>query len=142
LFSFTKLGKQAKAIGDNPLSARQSGANVNLIKMLCYIVAGVCVGLASVFALARVGSVSENMGSGREMDVLIALILGGMNLSGGSKSRISSAVIGSITYVVLSNGLSLSGVATQYISIVKCVLFILIVLLTLRHSRNIRELPR
>lgn len=142
LFSLTKLGKQAKAIGDNALSARQSGAKVNLVKMLCYVVAGVAVGIASVFTLARVGSVSENMGSGREMDVLIALILGGMNLSGGSKSRISSAVIGSITYVILSNGLSLSGVATQYIAIVKGILFVVIVLLTLRQSFNVREMPR
>lgn len=142
LFDYTKLGKQAKAIGDNPLGAAQSGANVNLIKMLCYIVAGVCVGIASVFAIARVGSVSENMGSGREMDVLIALILGGMSLSGGTKSKLSAAVIGSITYVLLSNGLSISGVPTNYISLVKGILFLVIVLLTLRQSKNIRELPR
>lgn len=142
LFDYTKFGKQAKAIGDNPLGAAQSGANVNLIKMLCYIVAGVCVGIASVFAIARVGSVSENMGSGREMDVLIALILGGMSLSGGTKSKLSAAVIGSITYVLLSNGLSISGVPTNYISLVKGILFLVIVLLTLRQSKNIRELPR
>ena len=142
LFDYTKLGKQAKATGDNPLGAAQSGANVNLIKMLCYVVAGVCVGIASVFAIARVGSVSENMGSGREMDVLIALILGGMTLSGGTRSKLSAAVIGSITYVLLSNGLSISGVPTNYISLVKGILFLLIVVLTLRQSRNIRELPR
>ena len=142
LFDYTKLGKQAKATGDNPLGAAQSGANVNLIKILCYVVAGVCVGIASVFAIARVGSVSENMGSGREMDVLIALILGGMTLSGGTRSKLSAAVIGSITYVLLSNGLSISGVPTNYISLVKGILFLLIVVLTLRQSRNIRELPR
>ena len=142
LFDYTKLGKQAKAIGDNPLGAAQSGANVNLIKMLCYVAAGVCVGIASVFAISRVGSVSENMGSGREMDVLIALILGGMTLSGGTGSRLSSAVIGSVTYVLLSNGLSISGVPTNYISLVKGILFLVIVVLTLRQSKNIRELPR
>ena len=142
LFDYTKLGKQAKAIGDNPLGAAQSGANVNLIKMLCYVAAGVCVGIASVFAISRVGSVSENMGSGREMDVLIALILGGMTLSGGTGSRLSSAVIGSVTYVLLSNGLSISGVPTNYISLVKGILFLAIVVLTLRQSKNIRELPR
>ncbi len=142
LFSFTKLGKQAKAIGDNPLSAKQSGANVNLVKLLCYVVAGACVGLASVFSIARVGSVSENIGSGREMDVIIAVILGGMTLSGGCKSRISSAVIGSITFVILSNGLSLSGVNSLLVSLVKGVLFLIIVFLTLRQNKNVQELPR
>lgn len=142
LFSFTKLGKQARAIGDNPLSARQSGANVNLVKLLCYVVAGVCIGFASVFSIARVGSVSENIGSGREMDVIIAVILGGMTLSGGCKSRISSAVIGSITFVLLSNGLSLSGVSSLYVSLIKGALFLIIVFLTLRQNKNVPELPR
>lgn len=142
LFNYTKIGKQAKAIGDNPLSAQQSGTNINKIKLLCYLIGGILVGVASMFILARAGSIGKSIGSGAEMDVMVSIILGGMALSGGSKSKISAAVIGTITYRLLSNGMTMSGVPTSYISLVKGIIFIIIILLTLRQSKNIKEMPR
>ncbi len=142
LFNYTKLGHQAKAIGDNPLSAAQSGTNVNKIKYLCYAFAGICVGIAGIFVLARSGNVGKNIGSGNEMDVMVAIILGGTSLSGGSKTRISSAVVGCITLKLLSNGMSIAGIPTEMVSLVKGILFIVIILTTLRQSKNVREMPR
>ncbi len=142
LFSYTKLGKYDRAIGDNVLSARQSGANVTRTVTLSYAVAGVCIALAAMFYTARTGSVTENFGQGREMDVMIALILGGMFLSGGSKSRISAAVAGSVTYVILTNGLSQLGLSNSYIMLIKGIVFIVMIGTTLRRQASIKALPR
>ena len=142
LYSFTKIGKHAKAIGDNPASAEQSGAQVNKNKIICALISGVCVGIASIFLLSRSGSVSQNIGSGMEMDIMVALILGGMSLSGGSKSRFGAAVLGPITLRLLSNGMTMSGVPTEYVSLIRGIIFLLIIFATLRQSKNIKEMPR
>mgnify|MGYP000066725563 FL=1 len=142
LFNYTKLGKYCKAIGDNPVSAEQSGAKLKIVKLWCYIIAGTCVGLASLFLLARSGNVGKNIGSGTEMDVMVAVILGGMNLNGGCKSRIGAAIAGVITYTLLANGLTISGVNQTYITLVKGIIFIVIIGMTLRQNKSIAEMPR
>ena len=142
VFSFTSFGKYDRAIGDNPLSSMQSGAKVNQVKYISYAIAGVCVGIATLFYLSRTNSVTQNFGQGREMDIMIALILGGMLLSGGSKSRMSSAIVGSITYVILTNGLSQLGLADAYVLIIKSVVFIIMIGTTLRRSSTIKAMPR
>ena len=76
------------------------------------------------------------------MDIMIALILGGMLLSGGSKSRMSAAIVGSITYVILTNGLSQLGLADSYVLIIKSVIFIIMIATTLRRSSTVRAMPR
>lgn len=142
VFSYTSFGKYNKAMGDNMLSAMQSGAKVNRIRYLSYTIAGVCVGLATMFYLSRTNSVTQNFGQGREMDIMIALILGGMLLSGGSKSRMSAAIVGSVTYVILTNGLSQLGLSDAYVLIIKSVIFIAMVASTLRRSATIKAMPR
>ena len=141
-FTYTKLGKYDRAIGDNALSAEQSGARVNAVTSVCYAIAGFCVALASMFYLARTGSVTQNFGQGREMDVMIALILGGMYLSGGSKSRMSAAIVGSVTYVILTNGLSQLGIADMYVSLIKGIIFLVMIGATLRRQSSVKALPR
>lgn len=142
LFSFTKIGKHARAIGDNPVSAEQNGVRINRTKLLCALIAGLCVGVVAIFLLARAGSVSKNIGSGMEMDVMVAMILGGMALSGGSKSKFSAAVIGPLTFRLLSNGMTMAGVPTSYVSLIRGLIFLIIVFATLRQSKTIRAMPR
>ena len=142
IFTYTRIGKYSRAIGDNPLSAAQSGANVNVTKYICYAIAGFCVALSTMFYLSRTGSVTQNFGSGREMDVMISLILGGMLLSGGSKSRMSAAIVGSITYILLTNGLSQLGIPDMYVSFVKGVVFLVMIGFTLRRQASVKALPR
>lgn len=142
IYNLTRLGKQNRAIGDNPLAAMQSGVRVKRVKVTAYVLAGIMVGIAAVFSLSRTGSVSENSGSGLEMDAIVALILGGMALNGGSKSRISSAIIGSLTYVLLNNGLVMAGVDTQVVSLIKGIIFLIVVFLTIRQPKSKKVMPR
>lgn len=142
LFSFTKIGKHARAIGDNPVAAEQNGVCGDKTKLLCSVISGLCVGLVAIFLLARAGSVSKNIGSGMEMDVMVAMILGGMALSGGSKSKFSAAVIGPFTFRLLSNGMTMAGVPTGYVSLIRGIIFLVIVFATLRQKKSIRAIPR
>ncbi len=142
IFAFTKVGKGAMAIGDNPVSARQSGIKIEKTKMIGAAVAGFCVSIASIFLLARAGSVTKNIGSGLEMDIMVAMILGGMSLAGGSKSRFSAVVIGTITYRLLSNGMTMAGIATRDVSLIRGLIFLVIVFATLRQSKTVKEMPR
>lgn len=142
LFSFTKIGKQSRAIGDNHVSAQQSGVKISRNKIICAIIAGIGIGVISIFSLARAGSVTKNIGSGMEMDIMVSLILGGMSLSGGSKSKFSAAVIGPITFRLLSNGMTMAGVPTAYVSFIRGVIFLVIVFAMLRQNKDIREMPR
>lgn len=140
LFNYTKLGKNAKAIGANPVAAEQSGINLLKYKVICYIIMGICVALAAVFQMGYTGSASDSTGTGFEMNVMIALILGGMPLSGGMRSRVSCAVIGSFTFSLLDVGLPLVGISANATFIVKAIIFIVVVLITCRKKGGV--LPR
>lgn len=141
LFNYTKIGKGARAIGDNELASIQNGVRVEWTKMICYIIAGICVGLASVFKLSAVGMVQSTTGNGLEMDVLVVVVLGGMALSGGAATHISSAVVGAFTYVILMKGLTIVGMNPNTVLLVKAVAFLVIIFITAQRS-NLKTIPK
>lgn len=109
LFEFTPLGKREKAIGGNPATARQAGIKINKQIFLGYALMGICVGIAGVFAMFRAGNVTMNSGSGMEFNIMLAIVLGGFPMSGGDKASVGSAIIGAMTAVLLTNGLTVWG---------------------------------
>lgn len=139
-FKYTKLGKYTRAIGANETAARQSGINTTVWKIAAYMAFGVCVAVGSFIMLSRSGSAGKGTGGGYAMDIMICLILGGMPLSGGMKSKVSSALIGTFTYILLTNDLTTMGVDLNMINFVKAVIFIIIVLITCRKHDGV--LPR
>ncbi len=140
LFYFTKVGKNARAIGANEVSAEQNGINLLKYKVLCYVIFGVCVVVASLFQMGYTGAASDATGTGFEMNVMVALILGGMPLAGGMKSKVSCAVIGAFTYSLLAVGLPMIGISNNATFMIKALIFITVVLITCRKKYGI--LPR
>lgn len=136
LFYYTKFGKNARAIGANPLAAEQSGISLLKYKIICYIIMGICVVVASVFQMGYTGSASDSTGMGFEMNVMVALILGGMPLSGGMKTRVSAAVVGALIFSILKVGLPLIGVPNNMTFLIKALIFIIVVLLTCRKKEG------
>jgi len=132
LFYYTKIGKNARAIGANPVAAEQSGINLLKYKIICYVILGVCVVVAALFQMGYTGSASDSTGTGFEMNVMVALILGGMPLSGGMKARVSTAIVGSLIFSILKVGLPLIGVPNNMTFLVKAIIFIIVVLITCR----------
>lgn len=140
LFNYTKIGKNTKAIGANRVAAEQSGINIMKYKIISYLISAVCIVIASIFQMGFTGSASESTGVGFEMNVIVALILGGMPLAGGMKARISCAVIGTLTLSLLNIGLPLLRVEPNQVFIIKALIFLVVVLLTSRKASGI--LPR
>lgn len=139
-FKYTKFGKYTKAIGANEIAAEQSGVNTTKWKVFAYMAFGVTVAIGAFIMLTRTGSAGKGTGTGFAMDVMICLILGGMPLSGGMKSKVSSALVGTFTYVLLSNDLTTMGVDLNMINFLKAVIFIIIVMITCRKRDGV--LPR
>lgn len=140
LYNFTRIGKYVKSIGANRISSAQSGVNVFKYRIIAFLIMGCNIAIASIFILARSASSSKATGGGIHMDVMIALILGGMPLKGGMKGRFSTALVGAFIYVLLTNGLTLSGVGITYVPLVKSIIFIVIVIITCRQKGGV--LPR
>ncbi len=139
-FKFTKLGKYTRGIGANEMTTAQCGVNTTKWKVIAYMAFGVCVAIGSFIMLTRTGSAGKGTGSGYAMDIMICLILGGMPLSGGMKSKVSSALVGTFTYVLLTNDLTTMGVDLNMINFVKAVIFIAIIMVTCRKKDAV--LPR
>lgn len=139
-FRFSKLGKYVKGIGANEIATAQSGVNTTKWKVIAYMAFGICVAIGSFVMLMRTGSAGKGTGAGYAMDIMICLILGGMPLSGGMKSKVSSALIGTFTYVLLTNDLTTMGVDLNMINFVKAIIFIVIIMVTCRRKDGV--LPR
>lgn len=97
---------------------------------------GGAVGVVGFFAAARGGAVYPQSGSGFEMDVLIALVLGGLSLSGGASCKLRCAVIGALTIAVMSNGFILLGAPQNAIEGIKGFIFIAVVALSYERTRG------
>lgn len=140
LYKYTQLGEYVKSIGANETATEYSGVSTTKWKVLAYIFFGVCVAIGAFMLTARTGSAGQGTGTGYAMDIMVALLLGGMPLSGGMKSKLSSSLVGSFTYVILSNGLNLAGVKTEYSYVIKAFVFLAVILITCRKKDGV--LPR
>lgn len=140
LYRFTQLGRYVKCIGANAQATVASGVNNVKWKVLAYTFFGACVAIAAFFLTARTGAAGKGTGNGYAMDIMVALLLGGMPLSGGSRAKLSSSLVGSFTYVILSNGLTLSGVDIKHVYVIKALVFLAVILITCRKKNGV--LPR
>jgi len=142
ILDYTKIGKYNKAIGENIRAARSSGINVDKYRIAAYLISGVTVGIAAYFDLLRNGVMSTNVGYGLEMNVITAVVLGGLSLSGGYTTSIRSAILGSLLIIIMTNGLTVVGVPISYIGIIQGIIFLLVILSTYRRDLHTTLLPR
>ena len=126
-FRFTKFGIYLKAIGAGEKAAKFGGIRTDRMKFFVYVLAGAITGFAAFINCIKVGSVTASGGNQVETQILIALVLGGMPISGGAKSRFTSIIIGSMLYVVLSSGLNMVGLSTQAQQLIQGVVFLVFV---------------
>ncbi|MGM9552913.1 MAG: ABC transporter permease [Faecousia sp.] len=116
MLSKTYFGRYFYAVGGNEEASRLSGINVTFVKVLAYTLSGFFAGIAGIVMLSRVNSGTPSAGSGFEMDVLTAIVLGGVSVNGG-RGKIYNVVAGVLIIGALKNGLILLNVDTyvQYI---------------------------
>lgn len=129
IYHFSKVGYTLRAIGAGEKAARFAGIKVEKTKWLIYVVAGVITGFAAFINVIKVGSVTSTGGNMLETEILIALVLGGMPISGGAMVRYINVIIGVLTYKVLSTGLNMMGLPTEMQQLIEGVVFLIVVAL-------------
>ena len=111
----TRYGRYVQAIGSNEQVARYAAVEVDRIKILTYVVLGICVGVATVLYVPRLGSASPTTGLLWELEAIASVIVGGTALKGG-EGKIAGTVIGAILLSVISNILNLTSIISVYLN--------------------------
>lgn len=141
LFNFTSIGIRVKNLGGNKISARQSGIDVKRSTITCFLISAAGVAIAAFLLLLRTRSISGTTAGSVGNDVIIALVLGGMPLSGGPRSKVSAGILGAATITVLNSGLTIMGLSTGQIQICRGIVFIVVVFIS-SFSYRTKLLPR
>ncbi|WP_374972352.1 ABC transporter permease [Blautia producta] len=122
----TYFGRHFYAVGSNAEAAELSGIRVKRVNYLAYSLCGFFAGLSGVMLLSRTSSGQVTAGKGFEFDVISALVLGGVSVTGGSGS-ISCAVAGVLIMQVLTNGFVLCGISTYWQMAIKGIILLVAV---------------
>lgn len=130
IFDFTKMGRTFKFIGENAVCARQTGINAGRVLTFAFLISGVAIGLGAFATNVAYPSISKETCISLNMNVILAIVVAGTPMNGGTKSKIYSGVVGAILIEVLNNGLLMVGVDSIFIQAIKGVLFLLIVFLS------------
>jgi ribose/xylose/arabinose/galactoside ABC-type transport system permease subunit len=118
VLKYTPFGRKLYSVGGNPEASRLAGINVNRVRWIAYMTCGLMAGLSGVLTASQTGAALPVAGMGAEMDVIGAVILGGVSLAGG-KGKIAGAFLGVLILATLSNGLTLLNVMSFWQTIAK-----------------------
>ncbi len=120
----TVLGRYSFAIGGNRRASALSGISVPRVTLVLYSIVGLLAGFCGTIQVSRVGSGFPNIAEGMEFDVVVAIVLGGTSMLGGSGSTLGM-VIGAFIVGVAANGLNLLKVPYFYPTLTKGFLLII-----------------
>ena len=102
LMSKTKYGKSVYAVGSNEKTARLSGISVEWVKVSVFVITGVLVGIASFIQACKIGNVTPaSSGVSYEMYAIAAVVLGGVNMSGG-RGKLLGVFFGALSYTTIN----------------------------------------
>ena len=109
ILRWTKFGRHIFAIGGNEHAATLTGVPVKQIKVAVYMISALSAGLAGIIQTGWLGAVTTNLGTGMELQVIAATVIGGANLAGGVGTALG-AIVGAALIEVICNSLGLLGI--------------------------------
>ena len=129
LFRFTTLSLYIQAVGINQSAARLNGINAVGIKLLSFVILGVCCAVAGMIGVSRLGLINhETLLINIEMDAILAVAIGGNNLGGG-KFRMIGSVLGAYAIQALTITLYAMKVPSTDVKAYKAVVIVLLVVM-------------
>jgi len=108
-FRWTRWGRHIFAIGGNEQAATLTGVPVRRIKLSVYMLSALMAGIAGILQVGWLGTITTGMGTGMELVVIAAVVIGGANLAGGSGTAFG-AVVGAVLIEMIRNSLTLLGI--------------------------------
>jgi ribose transport system permease protein len=128
MLKYTVFGRKIFAVGGNPTASFLSGININQIRWGAFVISGVMAAIGGLLLSSQVGAAMPTAMQGSELDVIVAVILGGISLAGG-KGNILGTLLGIIILGILNNGLVLLSVQAFYQMLIRGIVLILAVYL-------------
>ena len=129
VFHFTSLELFTQSVGINGSAARLNGINSTWIKLLSFIILGLCVAVAGTIGVSRLGLINhETLLLDVEMDAILAVAIGGNNLGGG-KFKISGSIIGAYVIHMLTITLYAMKVSSTDVKAYKAIVIIILVVI-------------
>lgn len=129
VFRFTSLRLLTQSVGINESAAKLNGINTTFIKLLSFIILGVCVAVAGSIGVSRLGLINhETLLLDVEMDTILAVAIGGNNLGGG-KFRLSGSIIGAYVIQMLTITLYAMEVSSTDVKAYKAIVIIILVVI-------------
>ena len=124
----TNFGRAVYAIGNNAVGAEFSGIRVARVKFILFLLTGLMSGIAAICLTSRLGSTRPSIAFGWELEVVTMVVLGGVNILGGS-GTIPGVVIAAFVMGLVTFGLGLLNVPGIVMSIVIGALLIAVIAL-------------
>jgi simple sugar transport system permease protein len=136
LTKITPLGLLIQATGGNPTASRYSGVNTRVVRMLVYLISGLCAGIAGIIITSDVKSADANfMGLYMELDAILAVVIGGTAMSGG-RYKLFGTILGALIIQSLVTTILTRGVQVQFTMIVKSIVVIFVILIQSERTRE------
>jgi rhamnose transport system permease protein len=126
---FTPFGRGIFSIGLSPEAATFAGVNVNRTKFILFVLTGTVSALAGIYYTLRFGSARGDNATGLELQVIAAVLLGGVSIFGG-RGALHGVIAGVLLIGVLASALRLANVTSDVINIITGVLLVLSVVST------------
>lgn len=131
----TKFGRRCAAVGANEDVARFSGISVGRIRTMAFVIQGICVAIAAICYVPRLGAATPTTGLLWELQVITAVVIGGTALRGG-KGRIWGTIAGAVILEMIANLMVLSNFISEYLVAAVQGVIIIIAMLVQRFSKQ------
>ena len=131
----TKFGRRCAAVGANEEVARFSGISIPKIRTTAFVIQGICVAIAAICYVPRLGAATPTTGLLWELQVITAVVIGGTALRGG-KGRIWGTIAGAVILEMIANLMVLSDFISEYLVAAVQGVIIIIAMLVQRFSKS------
>jgi rhamnose transport system permease protein len=138
LLRYSRVGRQLYAIGSNPDAARPAGIQTDRVVFGAYVMCGLLCGVGGVLWGSRFGSIDARAATGMELQVVAAVVLGGVNIFGGS-GTIVGALLGAVLLGTIQNSLTILRLNQFWIQAISGAAILLAVTIDLLITRRLRR---
>ena len=125
----TALGMFIESVGINASASRYSGVNAKNVKLLAYVISGVCAGFAGLIYASRIAVAdANNAGLNYELDAILAVVIGGTSMAGGKFSLVGS-MIGAMIIRTIITTVYYFGIAAEATMVFRASIVVVVIIL-------------